>query len=707
MIRIESRNEAEGSMRREADPGTFRMVAIVGGGRQASEMFFRRGGADLTVVLDNPEEVATLQRCWGNQGDVVFFPLAGGETADTLALNAPERVRGLLLSRASMSSDSGLGQIPGVGQLAAVHQRKQDAYRNFLRNLKSIVTQATAGQCNGIELICTGSGAGGTFSGVGLDVVCDLLQPLSDIGVGVHVVFSVLDATTFAGLGHRCGMNNAATVARLASWVAEKGGRPHDRVTRAFHLTALPPLGKEVETRSRLVALDEQAWNSRGLQRQLGIEAPNRALDGPLGSILYRQTAFMGQLNAEAEVANAVAIRYLPHVKDAIEGATVVRELVEDVSSDTTTTPLHRGALVALIDEQPQLDDDEFLDAVCRPKERLSCTGYATLATGERYELSAIEEELYAPAKSLDEAVHRLRLVMTIADRIDAELAMVKDEIDSLEMRILEVKSNLRRILRKLNRGCWFCRRSRLQQHLFEWSCDLREHADQLSHRRAVEACLTEGLETVTVVQHRLATDLEDLQTSLESFRPRGHAQPDQRLFVTPPLNEVWPDLQGFASESHEMQTWLLGNMVERVTLQGLLVLTNARRPTVAGVVEQLINGKRDIVGPYPGACAPPNGGQQYFVVPPVLPALADELRAELNRRLPDAHLFEANSCCAGVSIVVYRVFRPANRSELFPGTMARDLEDARNSEIRDLLFPEDPDSLFVLTDRCPTGPAM
>ena len=112
MRRIESRNEAEGSMRREADPGTFRMVAIVGGGRQAAEVFYRRGAADLIVVFDNMEEIAKLRRRWGNRGDVLFFPLASGETADTLAEDGADTVRQLLLNRGSMQADSGLGQVP-------------------------------------------------------------------------------------------------------------------------------------------------------------------------------------------------------------------------------------------------------------------------------------------------------------------------------------------------------------------------------------------------------------------------------------------------------------------------------------------------------------------------------------------------------------------------------------------------------------------
>ena len=691
-------------MRKRAGGHVFRLVAIVGGGRQAAEVFYRRGAADLIVVFDNMEEIAKLRRRGGNRGDVLFFPLASGETADTLAEDGADTVRQLLLNRGSMQADSGLGQVPGVGRLAAVHLQKQDSFRNFLRNLKGIVIQATAGLCAGIDFVCTGSGAGGTFSGVGLEVARHLIQPLSDVGVGVNLTFQVLDATSFAGLGHRVGMNAAATVATLASYVADKGGKPYDRVTRSLHLTALPPLANDFASRNELVALDEQAWNCTGLQRQLGIETPNRALDGPLGNVVYRQIEFFRQLAPESDVANAVAARYLPELEKAIRDSTPVRELVTEVGSDTVATQLAREAISVLITEQPFIDDDEFLDGVRRAGERLSCEPYATLKTGERFLLTAIEQEFFQPAACLDDAVDRFRLVRTIADRTDAELMAVEAEVSTLRQAIAELEAKLLTTLGRLNRGCWFCRQARLQQKLHESSAQLRSYCDQLMHREAVHAALSEGLEAVGVTERRMALEFEGLRRALECFRPRGHAMPDQSLFATLSLNESWSELQGFATESREMQIWLLGSLVQCVTLEGLMVITNAEQPTVAGVVERLVSDDRAVVCPYPGGTAAPNGGQQYFVLPPVVPALARELETELQRRLPDSQLVHADFCRAGISAVTYRVFRPANLSELFPGSMARDLADARASDLRDLLFTDGTESLFALSDRCPSG---
>lgn len=681
------------------EDGVCHVLAIVGGGKKAAAEHWERARADATMHFDNPTEISALREELGDQGNKYFFPLAEGETADTLSRFGSDVQRTLIESRGSMNASSGLGQIPGVGFLAGKLLEQSEEFQRFLRWLRDLVAICTFGRPLKLVIRLLGSTAGGTAAGM-LETIARLLESALKIaGVNCEVQIDVIDGTTFLGLGERCGRNSAATITELAGYCYSKDGKPRDGVTRTLSVMALPPFRHDAASRYQLVALDEQAIMCREMQSLLALIRPNHALDGPLGVIEYRQVDFFRTLDSETEVANEVAHAYLPVLDDALKSAMVDKGLLEDLFTETSATPAVRQSIEDVLEDLLVLTEEDLVYRIERPAENLKCSAYAETARGERYLLERIDEEFQSPPATLSLAINRLSMLRTIERSLQDEIAMVLESLQGLE----EVYDYERHIFEKALRRVRYPRIWHLTSSTRRWNRLVRAAHGLRSARdamRPTQAILGALQTSLAVVQRVLDTHLrhvEGIHRAMQLFRPRGHAVPTDRSVEIRDIDDAFSELSLLPGANRSRQTRILSRQVVFVTLHGLSRVLQIDEPRLDLIVDRIIHGPPMHVGPYPGASRHKDGGKLVFSLPPMMPVPRRELKDLLQQRMPNATVVFADFAGAGINVLRYRFFRPHKVSELFPGMLERDLLDAISDELKPLYFPHGDERLLTL----------
>jgi hypothetical protein len=681
------------------DDGVFKLLVIAGGGRQASELHWRRAKVDFVMVFDNHVEIARMEREFPARDNIRFFPLAVGETADTLARHGSEDMKALIRSRASMNAVFGLGQIPGVGFLAAEQLKPSTAFKDLLGMIRHEAGIRTKGRPVLIVIRLVGSTAGGTAAGIVEMIAQALGEALQINGVSVETEIDLIDATTFLGLGSRCGLNSASTIAELSAWCCSKGGNPLDGVTRSLSLMALPPFRHDGQARSELVALDEQAITCSEMQALLAMIRPNHSLDSPLGTIVHRQVDFFRTLHPEVEVANEVAHYYLPQITAAIASATVCRALLKGVFTDTTSTPIGRDEIPSLMDDIAILSDVELQEAVERPRERLTCSATAETATDEVYHLERVDEEFLIPPTTLDEATARLSMLRTIERFVTDEISIVSNELNGLAHRYGETAAKFSKALQRVRRPrLWHLKsQARRWDDLLNVAEALRADRDAMRPLEAILEALQRGQKAVTRVLQAHQEHLENIRRAISLFRPRGYALPTNRSAEIRDVNDAFSELSLLPTAERDRQTWILASQVVYVTVDGLSRVLNIDEPRIDLIAERIISGPPQHIGPYLGASRHAEGGRLVYCLPPMMQVPRMELKRVLQERMPTATIVFADFAAAGINVLRYRFFRPSTVRELFPGMLERDLQDAIRDDLKPLFFPHGDERLMQL----------
>ena len=681
-----------------ARDGLFVLLLIVGGGRVAAFRHWRRALADYSILFDVPAELDRIRARLTAFENVAYFPLGQGETADTLGLESSKELKALLGRLGSMNAGTGLGQVPSIGHLSALKLNKGDAFSRFRHNILDEVIVRTGGRPRAITVRVMGSTAGGTASGAGELIASSLVDLLSALEIPIDLDFDYVDATTYAGLGERLGRNSAATICELAAYCYTKGGKPYDRVSRNLDLLALPPFRHEKGIRDQFVALDEQALDGKEMKAFRHMIRPNHALDGPLGTIVYRQVDFFRTLDPETEVAIEVARQLLPFFETALNSAGILRELISSIYTNTDSTPLLRESIENLVQDLPALTDDDFLISIERPAESFICSTGAEAATGEKFVLERIGEDFLKEPSTLDEAVHRLSLLRTLARLVSDELNAVNQDVFEIEDQASKARLLVQKQLRIARRGGGlFGNQKKATQKLATLCYSLRSLFDQSVHQRAVQKALQSSLHEINRTEVLHSNHLQGIRNALEEFRPRGHSLPELQSFVVQDINDGFKELSPIASHSRAEQVAILCGQVVSVTVAGLARVLDVAEPRMELIADRIVNGPVVHIGPYVGSTRHGEGAELVYALPPLVPAARAALTHLLNLREPKAVIVFADYAAAGINVLRYRFFRPKTVRELFPGLLAHDLRAALKDELKPLFFPHGDERPAVL----------
>lgn len=684
--------------------GVFVLLFIVGGGKKSAELHWRRALADFIVVFDNPKEIAAMQAEFGTRDNIAYFALAEGETADTLAQFGTAEQQGLIKDLGSMNASSGLGQTRGVGHLAGLKLSSEESLKQFIARLRSEIGIRTKGRPAGVLHRNLGSGAGGTFSGAIEEISRVVQEGVKIAGVSYDVEFDMIDATTFLGLGERCGRNAAATILELAALCYTKDGKPLDGVKRSLAVMALPPMRHDSAARYKLVALDEQAIMCSEMQSMLALVRPNHALDGPLGVIEYRQVDFFRTLDDETEVANEVAYAYLPALEEGLQSAVVVRGLLDGVFTDTSATPAIRQELDHVLEDLAILSDEDLILGIERPAEVLHCHATAETASGERFLLERLDEEFLIPATTLTLAVERLCMLRTIERGVNDEMAVVAESLHEQNVQYLEARRVFDKALHRVRYPrFWHCSTNAGRwDRLVAATYSLRAARDSMRPTEAVLAALQRALVVVQRVLQAHLRHLESIHRAMQSFRPRGYTVPTERSVEIRNIDDAFAELSLLPGAERSRQTWILSSQAVFVTLHGLSRILQSDEPRLDLIADRIINGPPVHIGPYPGASRHKEGGREVYCLPAMMPVPRRELKELLEQRMPNVTVVFTDFLAAGINVLRYRFFRPRTVNELFPGMLERDLRDAINDELKPLYFPHGDERLIALG--VPTG---
>ncbi|MCY2966461.1 MAG: hypothetical protein NT069_22990, partial [Planctomycetota bacterium] len=534
-----------------------------------------------------------------------------------------------------------------------------------------------------------GSTAGATASGAAELIAETTVAALTPLGVPVDLNLDFIDATTFSGLGDRTGRNSAATICELSAHCLTKGGLPLDRVTRRMDLLALPPFRHEKGTRDEFIALDEQAITCSEMSAFLNVVRPNHALDGALGTILYRQVDYFRQLARESEVANEVAHIYAPMLANAIGSAVVARELVTGLFTDARSAPLIRETVDNIVEDVQSTTDEDLLRAIERPGEHIECSASVETASGEKLALETVDEYFLQPAVTLTDAVRRLSLLRTLHALAVQELANVVAILGENAETLANQRKSVVKLATRIHSGLWFWNNDKKLRGLILQAAQLlRSTADNTLHLEAVKLSLERAVAAIASTLQLNESHLLGIQSALESFRPRGKPLPGVGSLVVADLDRAFRELSPIVSKPRDRQIDILCAQVVRVTVAGLARIVEVPEPRLELIVDRIVNGPVRHHGPYIGSTCHPEGSQLVIVLPPLMPAVAEEIKGMLNSVEPKAVVVFTDFAAAGVNVMRYRFFRPKTVAQLFPGVLARDLEAARNDENKHLFFP-------------------
>lgn len=685
--------------------GASRAIITIGGGFSSAASFARDFGADASVALD----VAAEQRKIKPADGLAKIVLAEGDTFAELAAQGSDALRRLATSRTGVNVGDGLGQLRELGYIVA---RKLVTAPGFQATMQSAVFHPMMLNHNCVLDTVLLDFFVGACGGVGGPGSIPVAQGITDLILGstnapVRANFTLLGPLTFLGLGERIIKNAAACVAQVLAHAVCAPRAP--REVRCLSLVDAPPCGDDMALRAMYVAQLSQAVTAKKVQERLELCGPNRAIDTPLGVVTILRAGWFQRITPERIAAEA-ADAYLPELERLLR------------------TPAKSGAVVGL--------QVEFMNA----STKIAC---ASKALGEKLRAAkGSEPAQFAAAWTQVEFVHegasvsatiRGRKVRNLATHLESLASEPSASVEATQEKLTILASmhvSLAHLLREHALQIEALERER-QPALEAWQevrrlffpssvfQSLRAMVADLNHaavrfENAIDILQETGgkiarLNAEVEILQRLASQVEQVLTLqrkrlgrvarlLASIQPAGAST--QNFVELVPVDAVFDRLRQMAlqerDEPEELIT-LLGSTAARVTLHGLVEITQSHESTPTGIALQLIKGESAVDGPYWGSEKPTSMKEHKIIVlPPVAPILEESLRNEVRCQAGDMEVVCADTCRAGVNVLRLDVYHPRTWDHVFTRLLRRGLAGIDRDSLP-LYFPGDADCLAKL----------
>jgi hypothetical protein len=332
---------------------TQTVLILVGGHAQRLLPFIRLLFPEVThiLVIDAHDELLKLGAS-AKSVDVQLFPIGVGQTAQTLTIKSPKKLREYLASVGGMDANGGLGQALAVGHAAAEILVASPEFQEFIRRTLLPKTRTrSGGDLRRVRLIFAGSLAGGTFAGAVLAIAQALTKQFLDLtSATLSVEFLTTGGLTYEGLGDRTWSNAAAAVTQLLAYVVDP--KRNAREARRIRLLEFEVLGRNEALRDAYLAQVEQAAHCEWMRFDNQRREPNDSLNGRFGNAQTWEIAFANALDPSRDIAAVANQTYGVPIRDALNrepGTNAAEALVLErqpvrLNSDPVETILDNAA---------------------------------------------------------------------------------------------------------------------------------------------------------------------------------------------------------------------------------------------------------------------------------------------------------------------------------------------------------------------------
>jgi len=687
-----------------SENGDGRVTFYIGGGFGPASPYAVAFGADIAAYADVPAEEKLLKRA----DSLVKIPLAEDQTFPALAADGgSDRLRELQAARPGINLKDGMGQVREVGYLAAC---KLMTAAGFQATLQADVFHPLLIKHNCVlENVAFDFqvGAGGGTGGPGAIPFAEgVTAPfLSSTNAKIRTNFTMLGPLTFLGLGPRIGPNAAACVAQVL--VHALCGQRDPRETRSVTLVDAPPVGSNKPLRDTLVMQLAQATTSSKVQERLDRWAPNRAFDTPLGVVTILRPWWFQWITA-LRIAGEAANAYLPEVEELLRAA-ATPGVIEGIKVEFRNAQVKVAGPIKHLAERLRSSrgkEPEGFSTACT-EVKFEYASATVTATVRGSKVQNLEESLAGlasePCASVGGNQEKLCVLTSTKAGIERELRECTNRIEALDRKCRPAQEELKKVWRIFfPRGhiqmsmSWLADRNRAMVRFENAVNKIRETGRMIAQLNAEKVVLNRLKGQVDSILALQLDHLGRLPRLLATVRPSGSSS--ERFVELAPLDSIFGKLLQMAVQNRQDPDELieiLGSAASRVTLQGLVQITQSHEPTPAGIALQLLKGESAAQAPYWGGEKPAMKGHRIIVLPPVAKTLEDTLRNQLSSLSSELELVCADTARAGVNVMCLDVYHPTSWDDIFTRLLRKELEVAKKGG--PLYFPGNADCLAKL----------
>lgn len=629
------------------------------------------------IRTDVPQEVEKNREILRAGKNVHCVQLGQNQTSKSLMSDFLPEDNPLFKAFGSCISQSGMGQIPGLGRLAAIQYIQSPEFDQLVEELREQYMLANGGMFPPMVIHQFHSMNGGVGSGAAPILIRALQKRLTESGVPVEVHLHLVDSASYIGLGKSIELNCATTISSVVDLTKEVNHASKSNSVFNTRFISLPPTGTDRELRKQYAQLESQAWFSDGPQEWWQIVGPNVANSNPLGNIIQTNCEFFNAIPTPS-IVNEVVRSYHHEIDLALRFVKSKLHTVRHIDAVIEQETLPRAELEDVLAGHQLLNACQFLQAVQEPGARLQFNLFLEDIRGRSFECSKLPDYFVWPSQSLDSAIDDIETVLTVRDKLVQEQSQTSREEQALERKVKKLRDSISRILSRPSR---FRRGKRKQQtKIRQMAASLRGTSDRLLE---VKALIIEIKKCIKVAGDLLARQrgmIDAVLRMLASHRLPLNDFELSGLVYFQGTNDIFGRLLAMLPMSKSTQAQLLATTATAVTEEGLkyILRTNSADPHHLAAV---------VVGPaftpgtwIGGLTKTPN--ETLVIFPRMSAAVGESLRDEIRKARPDWLVFFTDSCALGADVVRINICYPTTKEECVPGFLGKLLKQSEQSPL-------------------------
>ncbi len=668
---------------------------IVGGSAQVLAQYPATLNADIVLVCDTKTELDQI-RSIDKHPHFYKFPLAEGETTDTLFAQQDETVRALARGCANSNADDGLAQISRAGNVAGENLSTTDSFVEFRRDrLMPLLMELSNGNLRRVRTRLRHGLGGGTGCAGGSTIKQAIDSDiLSHTSATICSEDHAIGALSYLSLGNRIAKNAAPGVAdSLAHTISPQRDA---REARLLILTELPATGRDRAARNRFVLAMTQAETAGEVSEVLNRMRPNHAFDGPLGGVEIWQVGFHRPLDPRTEVAPFIAAAYAQQLLQSLKDVGAEEGLVDQLLLTGKQASVVRGSLKSLIDNAASTETDALVDAICAPGFRLIVQVSAMLRDGRALGLTKASATWAMPPETSSDLERRLIEQASCLAMAQRDLKSLFLDHESLLDNLFDHTARFRKIHRQLTgrsfltklRGATSSTRAKLQT-LQETAEQMRGTSDLLVENEAELAAIAHAIEQLKIETEFLHGKATGLANRLSMLVPKM-AHDSERLVLHHPIDFVFPAFWRLAQDSAEDDLLrLVCSAVRQVTISGLARIVGAPEARPDAVAKAIAARQFEVLGPPWGGSPLANPKLVMHVLPPVDEEFRAALRKLITAEDPQSLVCFADSVTGVVNSCTLFVEPVAKIDQVLTSFYMRHLLDAHRDSRAAFFFPQ------------------
>ncbi len=659
--------------RTNSEKTTCRVVVVLGGVKDSLLRYYLSLPDLLVILFDNVVEVERKRELHKGK-PLIAFSLGENETTRSVYSDASDERRIASMGQASTSLAGGFCGQGTNAELAARMALNASSIRDFCNSLPDLAFVGTKGKLGRVILDVKASTSGAVGNGARPVIIDAIVGSLLRLGIPVEVRQDLLGPMTFACTARRARPNYAVALLKTLYRMLKPPEPSRYLETTRLDLHNLPPVSENSNLRDGWILADEVARDSQAMVQYLDMTCPNMAGDGATGNISYRVTDFMTGLDRAQDIAGPAASNLSASLQNLIDNIIPDPLLLHEMSWEDNSRQQKRESVEQILERFFYSTDESVLDAIAKPEASFHFRNEMTSSDKIIFQLERLSTDFAVTPVSLEDFELRLKLISTFEDRLNEEIAIVTEDIESVSQKIEVANTKFEPISYRVRHQ--YRPKKRLLSKLELVLDVLRENWDRMHKLNAESQALSRALSSVVHEKKHHKERLESILQVLESHVPKSLLAEKLESVSTLKLPQAFPKLLRIPELSAVDQLDLLSSFAGSVTARGLAKCVGINSDRLEDIARAIVYGSYDVESPSHDARIRQSASDKViYAIPPMEPKLEASLTEILLRLHPGAKVTFYDTLMFGGNVMRMRIQRFSCVGELFTGLVGHDLK--------------------------------